>query len=237
MDISRIEPIILAGGKGTRLQSVVKDRPKVLALVRNRPFLSYLFDVLVLAGFGKVTLSTGYLGEMVEAEFGPAYKGMHLNYCREPFPLGTGGGLRRTLSLVKSDKVLVLNGDSFVDVNLLDFLEQSYEAESCASLVLKKVIDSSRFGLVELSGDNLVTKFSEKCKDGGAGLINAGIYYFDKTVVMQRLQLDEEASLERSVLQPLAEEGLLHGVVTDGQFIDIGLPDSYAEAESFFESK
>ena len=104
---------ILAGGLGTRLRSVVKDRPKVLAEIRGVPFLTYLLDQLAAAGVRDVVLCTGYMGEQVRSAFGDSYGGMCLSYSQESSPLGTAGALRLALPLFKSSSVLVMNGDSF----------------------------------------------------------------------------------------------------------------------------
>src|SRR5690349_11400865 len=107
--------VILAGGVGSRLRSVVSDRPKVLAPIRNRPFLSYLLDTLEDAGLSEVVLCTGYMASLVEETFGPNYGRMRITYSRELTPLGTGGALRAALASIETHSVLVLNGDSYCE--------------------------------------------------------------------------------------------------------------------------
>ena len=106
--LSDITAAILAGGQGTRLRPVLADRPKVLAEVMGRPFLSYLLDQLSSAGARKVILCTGYMGDMVQEVYGGTYKSLHLLYSREDEPLDTGGALRLALPLIDSDCVLVM---------------------------------------------------------------------------------------------------------------------------------
>jgi len=113
--------MILAGGKGLRLRSVVPDKPKVLAIVNERPFLSYILTELSQAGLRKVVLCTGYKGDQIYAEYGERYKKLSIAYSREIAPLGTGGALRLALPLVPTNTVLVLNGDSFCFGNILQF--------------------------------------------------------------------------------------------------------------------
>jgi D-glycero-alpha-D-manno-heptose 1-phosphate guanylyltransferase len=110
---SEVTAAVLAGGLGTRLRSVVDDRPKVLAQVHARPFLMFLLDQLAAADFRSVVLCTGYLGEQIQRTFGETYKCLRILYSQEPKPLGTGGALRFALPQITSDPVLVLNGDSF----------------------------------------------------------------------------------------------------------------------------
>src|SRR5687768_5619957 len=121
VNLSHLTAVILAGGLGTRLRSVISDRPKVLARVLDRPFLTYLLDQLAAAGLNYVILCTGYLGEQVKAEFGTSYSSLRLAYSQEMVPLGTAGALQLALSLIPSETVLVLNGDSFCEVDLQRF--------------------------------------------------------------------------------------------------------------------
>src|SRR3989338_6029269 len=111
--LSGVTVAILAGGLGTRLRSVIADRPKVLAEVRGRPFLTYIFDQLIAASIKYAVLCTGYLGEKVCDRFGDSYGSLRLAYSQEPSPRGTAGALRLALPLFKSDSVLVMNGDSY----------------------------------------------------------------------------------------------------------------------------
>ena len=131
--------VILAGGLGTRLREVVADRPKVLAEVNGRPFLACLLDRLVDAGILKVVLCTGYMAELVRETCGNSYRGTELLYSREESPLGTGGALRLALPLIDSDPVLVMNGDSFCDADLVLFARQHLSAAAQASLILVQV--------------------------------------------------------------------------------------------------
>ena len=110
--------VVLAGGVGSRLRAVVSDRPKVLAAIHKRPFLAYLLDLLEEAGIRQVVLSTGYMADLVEATIGPTYQRMRVSYSREASPLGTAGALRAALTCIATDSLLVMNGDSFCEVDL-----------------------------------------------------------------------------------------------------------------------
>ena len=117
-DFSDVTAVILAGGLGTRLRSVIADRPKVLAEVRGRPFLAYLLDQLIVAGSRSVVLCTGYCGEQILRTFGERYGPLRLSYSQERTPLGTAGALRAGLGQFGSDSVLALNGDSYCSLDL-----------------------------------------------------------------------------------------------------------------------
>ncbi|MBI2470968.1 MAG: nucleotidyltransferase family protein [Planctomycetes bacterium] len=232
--LSEITATILAGGLGTRLRSVVSGRPKVLAEVNNRPFIAYLLDQLSQAGVKKVVLCTGYLGEQVKTIFGEYYKGLTLLYSQEQSALGTGGALRLALPLLKSDLVLVLNGDSFCKTNLPYFLNEHIEKKAIASLLLTEVSDVGRFGSVQLSVDGEITSFEEKCKKTGPGLINAGVYLLNHAF-LESIPVNTNISLERETFPLWINKGL-YGFQSKGNFLDIGIPQDYAAAGHFLKS-
>jgi len=227
--------LVLAGGAGTRLLPCVSDRPKALAEVDGRPFLDYLLEQLRAAGITRVVPCTGHLGEQIEREYGGDYGGMELVYSRESKPLGTAGALRAALPFVAGEYVLVLNGDSFCDVRLAQFLEWARTNAAPAALVAVEVADTGRFGALRLADDTRVASFEEKIEGRGSGLINAGIYCFHRRV-LERLGPHTPLSLERDVLPMLAISGLL-AWRTEASFLDIGTPESFTAAQSFFASR
>jgi len=230
---SDITAVILAGGLGTRLREAVVDRPKVLAEVNGRPFITYLLDQLVAAGFHKAVLCTGYMAELVRETLGSSYRGIELLYSTEDSPLGTGGALRLALPLVASDPLLVMNGDSYCQVDLGLLLDSHCRREMEASLVLAPVEDISRYGAVDITDAGIITNFSEKGCRQGYGLINAGIYLLRRSVVTA-IHDDAMISLERDVFPVLTSRHQLQGVRTNGRFIDIGIPADYFAATAFF---
>ncbi|MEW6156924.1 MAG: nucleotidyltransferase family protein [Verrucomicrobiota bacterium] len=223
---------ILAGGLGTRLRPVLADRPKVMAEVAGRPFLSYWFDRLEQQGFRDVVLCTGFLAEQIHDFFGSNYGNLRLRYSREPAPLGTAGALRHALDQLDSECLLVLNGDSWCDAPLANFW-QNHRARRCgASLVLTRVEDTSRFGWVKVNWHGRVQEFREKHPFAGTGWINAGIYLMDRKWI-EALPAHQNLSLERDVLpQWIPQE--IYSFPSTGRFIDIGTPASLAQAERFF---
>nr|HID58313.1 galactokinase [Desulfobacterales bacterium] len=229
--LSGITAAILAGGLGTRLRSVVSDRPKVLAEVRGRPFLSYLLDQLAAAGIRYVVLCIGYLGEQVKAEFGNTYGGLHLVYSQESSPIGTAGALRWALPLFESDPVLVMNGDSFCQVELRDFFSWHLAQNANASLVLTEVRNMQRYGRVNVDVDGHVLSFVEKDERSGPGWINAGIYLINRRLLLT-IPESGGVSLEEEMFPAWIDQGL-YGYRSKGRFLDIGTPETYGIAEEF----
>lgn len=226
------DTIILAGGVGSRLRSVVSDRPKCLAEINGRPFLSYLLDQLGAAEVRDVILSTGYRADQVEAAFGNQHGPITLRYSREETPLGTGGGVRRALSLCCHDHVLVINGDSFLDLDWRDFFGWFDPARMQVGMALAWLEDCRRFGQVVIGDAGEVTEFREKNENAPPGWINAGIYLINKSL-LAGFPAPEAFSLERDFFP--AQLG--RGFYAKGyrcRFIDIGTPETYRAAEEFF---
>lgn len=226
--------LILAGGLGTRLRSVVSDRPKVLAPVAGRPFLSYWLESLALQGFRDTVLCTGHLSEQVEACFGQSWGTLSLSYSAEKTPLGTGGALRLALPLIRTQDVLILNGDSFCEVDLAQFWKEQSQRRASAGMVLHYASDSRRYGRVTLSPEGRLDNFLEKSDICRAGWINAGVYLLPRAWI-ESIPPDAPVSLERDLLPKWLMNGI-HGFPSAGRFIDIGLPETLAQAEEFFAS-
>lgn len=222
--------LILAGGQGTRLQSVWNG-PKVLAPVAGRPFLSYLLDQLVDASFDCAIICTGYCAGQIAATFGDVYRSLLLVYSPETEPLGTAGSIRQAAEMVASGDLLVLNGDSWCDMRLNDFQAWHHARERAGSLVLTTVPDVGRYGGVTTDAEDVVTRFQEKGA-AGPGWINAGVYYLSRALIAS-IPRDVPVSLERDVFPQWIGRGL-YGFCGGGKFLDIGTSESYAAAEQFF---
>ena len=227
-----VQAVILAGGLGTRLRSVVADRPKVLAPVLGRPFLSCLFDQLQEAGIRRVVLCIGYRAELISRCYGATYRDMALRYSVEATPLGTGGALRHAMPLLDGGPLLVMNGDSYLEADLSAFIRQHAEQEARLSLLLAQVPDVGRYGCVTTDASGAVTGFVEKGAAIGSGWINGGIYLLDRDVVAA-IPAGREVSLEREIF-PTQIGNRFFGHRLGGRFIDIGTPESYQAAEGFF---
>ena len=233
--LSHLTAAILAGGFGTRLQSVVNDRPKPLAEIRGRPFLERLLDQLAAAGVHHVVLCTGYRGEQVQATLGDSCDGLRLEYSQETSPRGTAGALRLALDLLRSDPVLVLNGDSFCDIDLRSFYAWHYDQDARVTLALAHVADADRYGSVEIDDSGLLLKYNEKDAGKGPGWINAGIYLIAREL-LETIPASGSVSLERECFPDWIGRGL-YGYRTRSRFLDIGTPESYLIADQFFGEK
>jgi D-glycero-alpha-D-manno-heptose 1-phosphate guanylyltransferase len=230
------EAVILAGGLGTRLRSVVSDVPKPLAPVAGRPFLAWLLDRLTEQGVRRTVLATGYLSQKIEAAIGKNWRGMDIAYSVEHEPLGTGGALMQAVKHLRGQVVHVSNGDTYLHYSLRD-LQQVTEAQGAlAGMALASVADTARYGAVTVQ-QGRVLSFQEKGQVG-PGYINAGSYYLSREGLAA---LHEHASagafsLETAFLHPLASAGGLAATVDTSGFIDIGVPEDYALAQTWFET-
>lgn len=223
------EVIILAGGLGTRLRDVVKDVPKCMAPVAGKPFLWYLLKYLAYFDVERVVLSVGYLRDVIidwVDENGGEFP-FCFDYAIETAPLGTGGGIKLALSKCHKNDIIVLNGDTFFNVNLDELYGQHRLYPSSITLALKPMEQFDRYGNV-LVNNSLITAFEEK-KHCERGLINGGIYVINRLDDMFN-GLPERFSFETDVLQPQCVKGNLYGIVQNGYFIDIGIPEDYERA-------
>lgn len=223
-----MEAIILAGGFGTRLSHVVSDVPKPMAPVCGRPFLRFILDDLQKKGVETVVLAVGYKRGVIQNFFGNTYRGMKLLYSAEDTPLYTGGAIKKALTMCREERVFVINGDTYFDVDLQDM------AKSDAPLVVavKKLQHFDRYGTVSISESGCITGFHEKqpCEEG---YINGGIYYLS-----QHLLENQQAaafSFEKEVLEKVYQELSVAAYPSDGYFIDIGIPEDYYTAQTTFQ--
>jgi NDP-sugar pyrophosphorylase family protein len=233
--LTNVTAAILGGGLGTRLRSVVADRPKVIAPVANKPFLAYLLEQLARAGVKTVVICTGYLGEKIKTTFGDSYGSLDLIYSQEPSQLGTAGALRLALPLLESDSVLVLNGDSYCDANLKDFWSWHSAKGAEASLLLTKVSDTKRYGRVQVDEEGQLLSFAEKIESNGPGWINAGVYLFKRHLLLT-IPENRPVSLERELFPKWLGTKFYGYCTPSARFLDIGTPESYSAAFEFFKS-
>jgi NDP-sugar pyrophosphorylase family protein len=224
--------LILCGGFGKRLQPVVSNRQKVLADVTGQPFITYILDQISSAGGENVILCTGYMGEQLEYLLGKRYKSLTLCYSKETEPLGTAGAIRHALGIIKSDTLMVFNGDSYCDINPKELLAWHFMKNSSCTLVLVKMPDVSRYGCVNFDSNYMVTSFDEKTPDKKSGWINAGIYCLNRELIAA-IPGNSNISLEKDLFPTLIGKEFF-AFKQDEKFIDIGTPNSYKDAETFF---
>lgn len=224
---------VLVGGMGTRLRPVVADCPKVLAPVGGRPWLTYILDQLAEAGVRDCVLLTGYRADQVRETLGERHAQMRLRYSTEPEPLGTGGALRHAQERFSSPQVLVVNGDSFIDVDLALFHDFHHWLAADVSMVLAWVSDVSRFGKVDVAADGRILGFREK-HGGGPGWIHSGICLLNRARI-EEIPAKRFVSLEREMFPRWARAANFQGFRCRSPFLDIGTPESYAQAEAFLD--
>lgn len=230
------EAIVLAGGFGTRLKSVVNDVPKPMAPVAGRPFLSYLLDSLIAQNYRHVVLATGYMHETIEEFYGKSYRNLLLNYAVEHTPLGTGGAIVNALQHCDERHITVLNGDTLFLVDHNTLIEFAQNNHTSLTLVLRQVSDAGRYGSVSIDSQNRITDFHEKESTQGAGLINGGIYRIDRDLLCKYRQ-GQPFSFERDVMQRRFRDERFFAIVSKSYFIDIGIPDDYARAQDELPSQ
>lgn len=226
-----MDALILAGGKGTRLRSVIQDRPKVMADINGKPYLTLLFDQLLRAGVQRVILCTGYMGDYIQNYFGNHYHDLNIVYSKEPVPLGTGGAIRHALPYIQTDRVLILNGDSYCNVLLQQVVDSQH---TLAQMVLTHLSDSARYGQVLFDDDGYIAQFLEKTMQAIPGWINAGIYVLHKALI-ESIPAGQFISLERQIFPQWIQAHKLKGYFSTAEFLDIGLPESYAELPDFIK--
>ena len=223
-----MKAIILAGGMGTRLRERVPDLPKPMAPVAGRPFLEFLLDCLIRGGVEEIILSVGYRADSIKQHFGESYCDLGLSYAVEDKPLGTGGAIAHALKNEGHDPVLVLNGDTFLDLDYAAFIDWYLRSPTDVAMVLKEVCDVSRYGSV-LVESGCVSGFFEKGGEG-AGLINAGVYILNP-VVFEDIDIQKNFSFETDLLQKNCNALSPRAFITDAYFIDIGIPSDYDRAQ------
>jgi len=224
-----MKALILAGGFGTRLKDIVKDVPKPMALVHEKPFLLRQMLLLKEQNIDEIILGVHYMANKIKSYFGNGKGfGLNIRYSEEETPLGTAGAIKNAERYV-DDTFFVLNGDSYAKIDMMDFLKFHNAKKSSFTISLAKSSETSRYGGVVLEG-NKVKEFSEKKEEDSKGLeklINAGVYIFEPEI-LNLIEQNKNVSLEREVFPKLASDGRLYGYAYDGYFIDIGTPEGYA---------
>jgi D-glycero-alpha-D-manno-heptose 1-phosphate guanylyltransferase len=229
-----VKAVLLVGGMGTRLRAVVPSAPKPLAAVGDRPFLELLIRQLRFQGVRHLVMSTGYLADQIEKQFGDGRElDVAIEYSREPRALGTAGAVKFAQSYLRgAADFLVMNGDSFMEVDFGQLLRFHRAHDAVVSLAVRRVENAQRYGTVRVDAGNRVRGFAEKAGVEAPGLVNAGVYVFNRAVV--DCIPNGPASLEKDVFPSLLERGV-YALEEQGMFIDIGTPEDYARAQEIFD--
>lgn len=220
---------MLVGGRGSRLGALAADTPKPLLPVAGRPFLDLLIERAVGAGFGPILLLAGHLGGRVAERWrGREVAGVPVEVVVEPAPQGTGGALAAAAGHLEPVFALA-NGDSLFGFDLARLAAFEPAGPWLGKLALRRLEDSGRSGVVDLDGDR-VTAFRERGEAGRPGVVNGGVYILRREIL--GAMGPPPCSLEADIFPALAGRGLLAGRIFDGFFIDIGVPDDYARAQT-----
>lgn len=228
-----MEAIILAGGFGTRLSTVVSDVPKPMAPINGRPFLEYLLDDLNEKGISRVILAVGYKKEIIKSHFKERYKSIDIVYSDEDIPLGTGGAIKKALTLAEAEDIFIINGDTIFDVSLKEMYKFHKENDSNLTLAIKEMEKFDRYGSLILE-ENKIVKFEEK-KYIEKGYINGGIYLLKKNILGDKKE--ESFSFEKDILENQNLKIEKYGYKSERYFIDIGIPEDYYRFKEIIESK
>ena len=222
-----MQALILAGGLGTRLKSVVSSVAKPMAPIGNTPFLEYVLKHLEKNNVTDVVLSVGYQWKSIETYFGSSFNGLNLSYCIENEPLGTGGAIKKSIELISDDLFFIVNGDTFFDVDFEQMLP-SLKNDSKLILALKEMQDFDRYGSVEVDHLGRIIAFKEK-RFRNFGYINGGVYLAKKSL-FNNFNLPDKFSFERFIEENFRILGA-HAMSFDKYFIDIGVPDDFQKAQ------
>ncbi len=234
--MSDIKALMLVGGLGTRLRSVVSSTPKVLASIGHESFLELLVRELSTQGIRRIVMCTGYLADQIETRFGNGSRwNVSIEYSKEETPMGTAGAIKLARHYVDNClEFLVLNGDSFLEINYADLIGfHRRQPQSAATIAVTRVQDASRYGTVNIDSAGRINGFAEKTGDNSPGWINGGVYVFTQAV--WGLFSEGPASLERDIFPRLLDQGV-YAYEQRGMFIDIGTPSDYSRAQEILRS-
>ena len=224
-----MEAIILAGGLGIRLRSVVPDLPKCMAPINDIPFISYLIDHLIKEGITNFIFSLGYKSEAFINLIEEKLPMNNFTVVIEDEPLGTGGAIKFACKKAKDENVIALNGDSLFKVKLSALMNFHLTNKANCTLALKPMENFNRYGSVEVDNFNKITSFKEK-KFIEYGNINGGVYAINIPAFIQ-MPLATKFSMEQDYLEKYSKDGKFKGFIQDNYFIDIGIPEDYARAQ------
>jgi D-glycero-alpha-D-manno-heptose 1-phosphate guanylyltransferase len=229
-----VKAVLLVGGLGTRLRSVVPSTPKPLALVGDRPFLELLVRQLSYQGIRHLVLCTGYLADEIEKQLGDGHAlDVRIDYSKEPHTLGTAGAVKFAAPLLTDvSDFLVMNGDSFMEMDFQELIHFHRKSSGLASMAVVRMKNQMRYGTVEVTTGNRVSGFREKHEGILTEMVNAGVYVFNRRI-FEHIP-EGPASLERDVFPRLIDHGV-YALEKNGLFIDIGTPEDYARAQELAE--
>ena len=220
--------LILCGGAGTRLSSLVSEVPKPMAPINDIPFLSILLNYLVKQGVTEVVLLTGYMSDIIESYYGHKFKNITISYSVEEHPLGTGGSVLNALKLINQPEFILINGDTYFEINLVDFYKSNLKDKDVV-IAIKNISEDDRYNFININKYNEVVSISAKHSQD-SGYINGGVIKLKKDIFLN-LKI-KNFSLENFLFDRILflKNGVL---ISDSKFIDIGIPSDFAEAQRY----
>ena len=226
---SKIDVVILCGGYGKRLQTIVKDIPKPMAKIKRRPFLDIVIDFIVSYGFKRFILCTGYKADVIERYYKQKTNKLIIEFSREEKPLGTGGAIKNAENYIKSSPFLVVNGDSFCKINLKEFVDFHFRRDALISIAVTNTDVCDDYGTINIDDSHRITEFNEKIKGYKNRLINAGFYLLQReafSLMPEKINF----SIERDFFPQIIKKNL-YAFETQESLIDIGTPERYEKAK------
>lgn len=230
------EAVLICGGEGTRLRPITYKTPKPLIDVQGRPILEYNLLELKRNGISRAVLAVGYKADVIKEHFKDGSQlGMQISYSTEQEPLGTGGAIKKALSVSGCDTravdVIAMMGDNLVSIDLARMYSLHAGDGALATLALKRADDVTGFGVVNVSG-NVVTSFVEKPDPQRAesDLINIGVYVLSGEA-LRMLPSGEKFSIEKDFFQRVAGSGRMRAYVTRGQWFPADNMERYEKAK------
>ncbi|MDE3255174.1 MAG: nucleotidyltransferase family protein [Bacteroidota bacterium] len=225
-----MQAIILAGGKATRLQTVLKDIPKALASIRNKPFLDYLLQFLNEQGVHHFIFSLGHQHQQLLDYLQAKEKTWTYTCVIEEQALGTGGAIKKALPFATDQHVWVINADTYLELNMRTMYQQHINNKAMATIALKEMEHFDRYGLVNMDDRQCIYSFEEK-RSCEKGLINAGFFIVNKDRFLENAPSSEVFSVEKDFFELQLFNKAIYGFKTDGFFIDIGIPEDFEKAQ------
>ncbi len=233
-DLSRLDVVILCGGRGERLKGIVNDRPKPMADMGGRPFLDILIGYLRACGFQRFILCVGYKGDVITGYYRTKSGSSGILAVPEDKPLGTGGAIKNAESVIRSDPFIVVNGDSFCELDYRGLAKFHLDKRSSYSVAVVRSPGNRDGGIVSMDARGKITLFNEKAKSGKTAYINAGVYLLNR-IVFDIIKSGEKVSLEYDIFPKLVGKKF-YGYAVRGKLTDIGTPERYMQARKLFEN-
>ena len=231
-----MQALILSGGLGTRLRSVINQQPKTLAPVAGKPFLYWLITYLQKNNITDFIFSLGYLHEQVAVFLKSEFPTLNYVTVIEEEPMGTGGAIKLCLPFCKNDEILLVNGDTFFDLNIKAFYANFLSTQADCSIALTPMQHFDRYGAVAITANNIITDFKEK-KHCDCGLINTGLVLFKTAIFKNKIKnLPSKFSFEKDFIEPNISVLKITGYIASEYFIDIGIPDDYQKSQMEIEA-